>query len=261
MGKIDGKYLGVKASIDDIGKVNNERGGSFSYNPKEFAREKKKILKIIEHSKTLTDPVLVDIGANYGSYSLTPLINPNLRVHSFEVIPRVYRSLCNNIELNGLQDKVTAYNEAIFDSVKEFNFLVVENHTGASRLTEKSTGLKVLTKTLDSFNISKMDILKIDVEGAELPVLKGGINTLITCKPSYIQIEIKGHNKRFNYSENDIFNFLDVLGYDKFKWGDDYIFTLRDDSLEPYTKTEADEIKIRLSDEIADTEVAHKRIF
>jgi hypothetical protein len=54
-------------------------------------------------------------------------------------------------------------------------------------------------KFLDSLNIQKMDLVKIDVEGHEMEVLNGAAETLKRCKPMYIQIEI--HNRKKDRKE------------------------------------------------------------
>ena len=87
-------------------------------------------------------------------------------------------------------------------------------------------------KTLDSLNFQKMDLLKIDVEGHEMEVLKGAAETLKRCKPRYIQIEI--HNKRKGRKEkvNTILStYLDneyVCSHNFFKFHGDFFFTRKD---------------------------------
>jgi FkbM family methyltransferase len=58
----------------------------------------------------------VDVGANYGFYSLlAALWNPQLRVAAFEPVPQIYEGLTRNLELNGLQQRVSAYRFALSD--------------------------------------------------------------------------------------------------------------------------------------------------
>ncbi|MDR2965769.1 MAG: FkbM family methyltransferase [Treponema sp.] len=71
---------------------------------------------------------------------------------------------------------------------------------------------KVKTITLDKFieknNISKMDILKIDIEGNELYALKGGINGIKRFRP-IIFCEINPElNKKAGYSGKELYNFI-----------------------------------------------------
>jgi hypothetical protein len=61
------------------------------------------------------------------------------------------------------------------------------------------------TRTLDSFNLEKVDILKIDVEGFECDVVEGAFNTISKHKPKII-IETHGSKSRENAQ-----NFLALL--------------------------------------------------
>ena len=70
-----------------------------------------------------------------------------------------------------------------------------ESHsTGGTHLIPGNT---VEVCTLDSFDIQRADLVKIDVEGSELEVVKGGRETLLRCKPILI-LEQKGREER-NY--------------------------------------------------------------
>lgn len=85
---------------------------------------------------------------------------------------------------------------------------------------------------MDYFQITDIGLIKIDVEGMELEVLKGGIDTLNKNNFPPIFIEIwETDNWRNNYKEyyekngEDIKSFLESLGYiQEWKSGHDYIF-------------------------------------
>ena len=67
-------------------------------------------------------------------------------------------------------------------------------------------------RTLDSFNFTDVDLIKIDVEGTELFVLQGATNTIQKYQP-VVQVELRDtHCKRFGYSCNDIINLMISLG-------------------------------------------------
>lgn len=66
----------------------------------------------------------------------------------------------------------------------------------------------VTVNTLDSYNFENVDIIKVDVEGYELPVLKGGEHTIRRCRP-IVQLEIvEAQTKRFRYTPQDIADFF-----------------------------------------------------
>ena len=71
---------------------------------------------------------------------------------------------------------------------------------------------KIEMVTLDSYNFKKVDIIKIDVEGYELQVLKGAKKTIKKHTP-VVQCELREtHTKRFGYKSNDLIDFVQKLG-------------------------------------------------
>lgn len=66
----------------------------------------------------------------------------------------------------------------------------------------------VTVNTLDSYNFSDVDIIKIDVEGYEFPVIKGGEQTIRNCRP-IVQLEIvESQTKHFGYTPQDMVDFF-----------------------------------------------------
>lgn len=77
--------------------------------------------------------------------------------------------------------------------------------------------------TIDSLNIDP-DFIKLDIEGMELPALRGAIDTIARCKPA-IMVEMNGLSERYNYSDSDLIGFLEDLGYEQEgRWNKDYLF-------------------------------------
>jgi FkbM family methyltransferase len=71
----------------------------------------------------------------------------------------------------------------------------------------------VYTKTLDSFEFKDVDGIKIDVEGLEFQVIKGGLETIKKYRP-VIQTEIQENMcRRAGYEANDLCKFMADLGY------------------------------------------------
>lgn len=134
--------------------------------------------------------VILDIGANIGYYTLmfARLVGKNGQVYAFEPEQYNFNLLKENITLNN-------YNNVQIEQVAVSNFNgkatlhISKNKTGMHRLhqsvyCENSTEVDVLK--IDDYlmkkNIKKIDFIKIDVEGAELDVLQGMINTIIQNK-------------------------------------------------------------------------------
>lgn len=128
--------------------------------------------------------VIFDIGANTGVYSLiAKSINKSNTVYAFDPVKRVYDRLIKNILLNEYDIKAfqlalsNQTGEAIvYDIDAEHTYAVTVNknmHSPSSKVNE----VKIKTLRLDQFieqnNISKVDIMKIDVETHEPEVLEG----------------------------------------------------------------------------------------
>ena len=145
-----------------------------------------------------------DIGANRGYVTLIAAqkVGPAGRVHSFEPNPQVLSELRSHVKRNGLTDRVLVSAEALSDRCDEqvtFFVSTLESNTGLSSLTpaadllERQTlsaehTISVKTITLDEYVRSQgltsaIDLIKIDVEGAELLVLRGAEQTLRTMPP------------------------------------------------------------------------------
>ncbi|MEM3951520.1 FkbM family methyltransferase, partial [Saccharolobus sp.] len=90
--------------------------------------------------------------------------------YSFEILK-------NNIKANNLEDKVILYNGALSDKNGEVK-LCIGNVGSSLVFNECKNSLTVKSITLDSLNVSTVDMIKIDVEGSELNVINGGLKTL-----------------------------------------------------------------------------------
>ena len=107
------------------------------------------------------------------------------------------------------ENNITYYQYALGDKetdVKAFKGVITENREGVEYLI-------VQQKTLDSFNFEDVDYIKIDVEGHELKVLKGAINTINKYSP-LIVVEENGSAEKWNKGiKNEALNYLQELGY------------------------------------------------
>ena len=169
-------------------------------------------------------PVFMDIGANIGFYTLGLSIeHPTLQTLAFEPIPSTFAVLQKNIALNNLKE-VRAFNLGISERQEEVEFHTYTSQSGASsriRLLESEECTKVICKldTMDHFcethKISP-DIIKCDVEGAELFVFKGGVKTISKNPPIIFCEMLRKWSAKYNYHPNDIINLLKPIGYDCF---------------------------------------------
>jgi FkbM family methyltransferase len=129
---------------------------------------------------------VLDVGANVGAYTLlfATWVGDNGRVFAVEPAPDASEGLRTHVLMNGFDDRVTIVEAAASATVGSAPF-ALHPSGGASSLALESvdsgTRILVATETID--NICKAHtllpaVIKIDVEGAELDVLKGARNTL-----------------------------------------------------------------------------------
>jgi FkbM family methyltransferase len=134
--------------------------------------------------------VVLDVGANIGEWSL-PLaraVGPEGRVFSFEPIPAAADALTKTLRINNLpQGRVVRM--AASDRAGTASFVVDAVDSGCSRIAEGG-GLTVTTTTLDAFvaaeGLTRVALVKIDVEGHEAAVLKGAEATLAGLRPAVV---------------------------------------------------------------------------
>ncbi len=74
--------------------------------------------------------------------------------------------------------------------------------------------VRVEMKTLDSFHASDVMFIKLDVEGAEVEVIKGGLETIKKCRP-ILQVEAGGPG--YDHKFNEICRLADSMNYRVFK--------------------------------------------
>jgi FkbM family methyltransferase len=154
--------------------------------------------------------VFVDVGANVGAYSLRAL-SRGMTVYSFEPNPENVKILKRNAEINHL-----AVNALEFALGEKEGTVKMSQNGATSRIVEE--GIEVSVRTLDSFNIPKVDLLKVDVEGFELEVFRGAKETLARCRP-VIMIEM--HHWIGAEAEAELFDILIANGY-HFEYIDTY---------------------------------------
>jgi len=179
-------------------------------------QDSKMINKLAENCK-----IIFDIGANIGWYSIQFALCESKFIYAFEPVKSIFQKLEQNIKLNALNN-IYSFNAGLSDKNMEADIYYDPNLTGASSLKglNKNYLEKIKCKflKLDDFlyenNVSKVDFLKIDVEGNELNVIKGGLNCIKSNKPILFLELLRKWAKEFNYHPNDVVKILDEIGYD-----------------------------------------------
>ena len=147
--------------------------------------------------------IVVDIGAQYGDYAILCRKYYQAKVFTFEPLRSNFKIIKNNIKVNKLNNGIIAYNVAIGDRRK-----TVQISFSGDMMNSLGKGEKQNTtvKTLDSYRL-KPNILKIDVEGFEMDVLRGAIETIKTYHPKII---LEVHTKAL---KEQCIKFLSGFGY------------------------------------------------
>jgi len=149
---------------------------------------------------------VLDVGANIGNHSLyLAKFTSATTIHAFEPMPRSFEHLSANMRRNGCEN-VILHNVALSDSsgVAKMDFPDPTNQ-GMAKISEE--GVEVQVIRLDDTNIEKVSLIKIDVEGHELSVLRGGLETIRKNRP-HLYIEIQNENLL-----SEVEDFLFELGY------------------------------------------------
>lgn len=168
------------------------------------------------------DSVIFDIGANLGWYTLNILKDMKTRyVYSFEPIKETYLKLEEILNINKLEN-YKIYNYGLYNENKNLEFFYDIVASGASSivdLRELDTTKKVscIVKKMDDFIndncINRLDFIKCDVEGSELFVYQGGIESIKKFKPIIFSEMLRKWSAKFNYHPNDIIDLLESIGY------------------------------------------------
>lgn len=164
--------------------------------------------------------ICFDIGANIGWYTtlFQKLVGPEGRVHSFEPIPPIFEHLDRNVRLNSPPGNVMLNNAALGNEEGSVDVHVFSSlpHGHSSIATFGYTDFETYQSkitTLDLYlsnhDIGKVSLVKMDVEGAELMVLKGAATLFEQKRPPVLEIEMALATTRgFGYLPNDLIEFI-----------------------------------------------------
>lgn len=191
---VKSRYGALKVFANDIGAVTHSllMYGEWAENEISFLKH------FIEPAS-----VVLDIGAYIGSHTLAfaNTVGPNGRVIAIEAQPETFELLKENIALNSevlTEDVVQVYHAIAGSTLGQIRIPAidarVEGSFGSASLVgtlERPEDLEsgsasiaaVEALTIDSLQVSKCDLIKIDVEGLEHLVLQGGLRTLENCRP------------------------------------------------------------------------------
>lgn len=173
--------------------------------------------------------VFYDIGANIGLFSLlaSKVVGEKGLVYSFEPTPITYSRLLDNISLNNFSN-IKTFNIGLSDKVGKLNLNVSTNGYDAwnsfAKINDKlyEYTVEIEVNSLDNFlaNHNKnISLIKIDVEGWEMFVLKGGEQLLKTSTEIVLLVEFTDENAfAAGYYSHELFDLLISWGYEWFSY-------------------------------------------
>lgn len=173
-----------------------------------------------------------DVGANVGWVTQhgSWLVGKQGSVHSFEPSPRTIGYLHRRLVCMGLSNVVVNQFAlgAAFGTATLYE--CAENYGGSSSLrpgaapgqhilVETRVPVKVLDDYVERNAITKVDLIKIDVQGSEIDVLRGATHLLTAPNRPVLFVEVEQvANTAFGHSVNDLLKLLMDFGYNLFSW-------------------------------------------
>ena len=162
-----------------------------------------------------------DVGANIGWYALNfARCAPSIQVYAFEPVLETYRMLVRNTQLN-LASNVHPFHLGLSNQTGTVTFYIPPggaDNASAANLSGRDDVLQQQcpVTTLDEFVRQqglRVDLLKCDVEGAELFVLQGGRTVIPRDRPVIFVEMLRKWCAPFHYHPNEILQLLREFGY------------------------------------------------
>ena len=141
----------------------------------------------------------IDVGANIGLYSVFVGLATSVEIHAFEPVSRNRHQLCGNLFVNELSERAQVYPFALSDQPGKADIYIDPTSTGVSRLAmdDGSRDPSVFTQR-EHISLAQLDdlldwqgrrlFIKVDVEGHELPALRG-MRGLLANNRVILQVE------------------------------------------------------------------------
>tara|TARA_B100000941_G_C28468326_1_gene534928 strand:- start:549 stop:1169 length:621 start_codon:yes stop_codon:yes gene_type:complete len=163
--------------------------------------QNKCLLKFIDYckNKNIRFETVLDVGAWCGTWchAMLPF---STRVIAFEPDPIHFECLQKNVACEAKMQAVGSKSDKIS--------LTNDNFTQAKRVDTQGS---IDMITLDSLQLSHVDLLKIDVEGYEMEVLQGAKDTMPQTK--YLMIELNNNSKKYGSNNLEIEKYIKTLGF------------------------------------------------
>ncbi len=193
--------------------------------------EKSTILKCLEFFPD--SGVMLDIGANVGLVSCAlGSLKKHARIHAIEPVGNNFKRLVENIKLNSLGEKVFPTCIALGDESGRLEMRITpgsstNNAVGSDMMSREDmktvnegnwgredVAVVTLDCLVERLGLTRCDLIKIDVEGAELNILRGGTNMLSKLRPVIIGEFSPYWMEQINQNFGDVIELMEPFGYE-----------------------------------------------
>jgi FkbM family methyltransferase len=160
--------------------------------------------------------LFVDIGANVGSYTLLACAARQARGYAFEPVPATFAKLMDNIRINNLLGRIDARNIGVSDQAGQLMFSADQDTTNHVVANGEANGRSIQVDVLPLDSVldgEAPSVIKLDVEGFEMPALRGARATLSRQELHSIVIELNGSGERYGFKDEDIVRELTAAGF------------------------------------------------
>ncbi|PIY79904.1 MAG: hypothetical protein COY81_00230 [Candidatus Pacebacteria bacterium CG_4_10_14_0_8_um_filter_43_12] len=177
------------------------------------------------HSYLRRNDIMFDVGANIGAISLLAADKITAgKVYAFEPTPSILAQLETNINLNKLGERIHTCSKAVSNSDGLLTFMIGKNsevnHLAVKNNFDGSQAIQVPSVTVDTFlreeQIDRINLLKVDVEGAEMSVFQGAIHNLQNHSIEVIIFEVNPNIALYGHTPQELLALVSSFGYQIF---------------------------------------------
>jgi len=170
---------------------------------------------------------VIELGGYYGLWTKRISQKFNCNILTIEPIPEFYKNMVNefNYHLKTNRDKIKTENFGISTEEKELSFSVNGDATSAHLSSSNQTTITchTLEYYLQKHNINRIDLLQVNIEGEEYPLLEEWTKSGIINKVKYLQVQFHRFGENYELRHKTIQEKLKNLGF-KLRFEYDFVW-------------------------------------
>src|SRR5260370_22879809 len=160
--------------------------------------------------------LFLDIGANVGAYTILASAAVGATTISVEPLPSTFHYLRRNVVVNNLSSTVRLLNVGVREGVGRASFTVdqdIMNHVAVD--IDDGSSCEIDLTTIDELLVLQPtpDVIKIDIEGYEMPAFRGAQKTLRQDALKAIVVELAGNGERYGFTDSEVASMLKSFGF------------------------------------------------